>query len=176
MRLAEIPGVGHAPSLVEPEALAAIRQFLRTGTQTLPRLCTQKLVRKISGPDPSQPRSSEPLCARKRSEQQSLRYVPRPCVRDFDGWVRRRGTADARAPVAKHGSGERQRPRPRHRAGAQPSVSRTEVPTIYHSNHSGKAAETLLRKGFSVMGVNRSDDGHHGLRFCVIARFLDRGA
>ncbi len=31
VRLAEIPGVGHAPSLVEPEALAAIREFLGTG-------------------------------------------------------------------------------------------------------------------------------------------------
>jgi len=31
VRLAEIPGVGHAPSLVEPEALAAIREFLRVG-------------------------------------------------------------------------------------------------------------------------------------------------
>lgn len=28
VRVAEIPGVGHAPSLVEPEALAAIREFL----------------------------------------------------------------------------------------------------------------------------------------------------
>jgi pimeloyl-ACP methyl ester carboxylesterase len=30
LELAEVPGVGHAPTLDEPEAVDAIRNFLRT--------------------------------------------------------------------------------------------------------------------------------------------------
>ena len=69
------------------------------------------------------------------------RDVPRACVRDFDGWVKRGGAADARTlertAAAVSGSAHVQR----HRTWAQASKSRRKRPKFYHRNHSGKAAE-----------------------------------